>query len=84
MNAYNRWAILWDSGGPLDGLVGQPETGMTRLFRTRREAREYKELHFGYIRYREDLKKAPHWWKVPKVVKVTVKVTVVREKPLVL
>ena len=43
-----------------------------RLFRTRREAREYIEERMGYLRTREDLKAAPFHWRMPRAVKVIV------------
>ena len=81
MNSHEyRWGLLWRSDNRLDGhtehllrhwrtydpgLVNNP-----LLFRTRRQARAYRDEHFGYIRNRPDLKAEPHEWKLPKVVKV--------------
>ena len=46
-----------------------------KLFRTRREARVWIEGKYGYIRNRPDLQIAPHNWRVPKAVRVTVTIT---------
>lgn len=75
-NVYHKWAILWVQNNRLDGkrafFVGEPKRGMTMLFRTRAEARKYRDARYGYIRDREDLKHEPHGWKLPQVVKVCV------------
>lgn len=71
------WGVLWRSENSLDGKVehlihcpGQPQ--IPRLFKTRREARAWANLEYGYIRRRPDLQAEPHGWKVPKVVYVTI------------
>lgn len=73
---YYKWAILWRSDCRLDGKVrsfmGEPTRGMSLLFRTRTEARAYRDKHWGYIKTRPDLKAEPHGWKLPQVVKVHV------------
>jgi hypothetical protein len=48
------------------------------MFNTRHEAREFIELHWGYIRDRDDLKKPPHGWKMPRAVKVEVAISKVK------
>jgi hypothetical protein len=45
---------------------------LPRLFKTRREAREFAETEYGYIRTRPDLQREPHGWTVPKSIKVDV------------
>ena len=42
------------------------------LFRTRREAREYINEKYGYIRTRKDLRAEPHFWRMPRAVRVSV------------
>lgn len=42
------------------------------LFATKREAMEWIEQEFGYIRHREDLRRPPHNWRMPKAVRVWV------------
>lgn len=64
------WALEWHSknaGGERRHIMFH--NGLPYLFRTRREALEYREKHFGYIR-REDLRKEPHGWRLPKSVRV--------------
>ena len=47
-------------------------TGWPQLFRTRRECRAWIEEHHGYIRNRPDLKAAPHYWRMPRAVMVSI------------
>jgi len=44
------------------------------VFRTRAEARVYRDERFGCIRNRPDLKAEPHGWKMPQVVKVSLSI----------
>ena len=80
-NEYRKWAILWVSGDSMGGqncyLMGEPEAGMTILFRTRRQARAYRDKRWGYIRGREELRVAPHFWRLPRVVRC--EVTIIAE-----
>lgn len=46
--------------------------GMPLLFHTRREARQYRDKHYGYIRHRKDLRQEPHGWRLPVPVRVHV------------
>jgi hypothetical protein len=43
------------------------------IFRTRAESRVWIKDNYGYIRTREDLRTAPHWWRVPIAVRVQIK-----------
>ena len=45
---------------------------VTALFRTRQQARDFREERFGYLRDRPDLKAEPHGWRMPRVVKVKI------------
>ena len=60
-----RWGIKWVSDN-LDGhtehFMGNPAGWF--VFRTRAEARAYRDEHYGYLRDR------PDQWKLPRVVKV--------------
>lgn len=56
------WKLTFDSHLP----------GWPQLFRTRRECRAWIEEHHGYIRTREDLRRPPHNWRMPRAVKVDV------------
>lgn len=47
---------------------------MPLLFATRREASDYARDRFGYIATRKDLREAPHYWRMPKPVRVMVSV----------
>lgn len=60
-----RWAIKWHVGFMWNGAT-------PHLFITRREAREYIEKDYGYIKTRPDLRNAPHYWRLPKAVKVEI------------
>jgi hypothetical protein len=46
--------------------------GLPKLFLTRKEARDWIETQFGYIRKRKDLQSEPFGWKVPIPVRVSV------------
>lgn len=77
MTLISKWALLWRSDNRLDGYCEhliwdwRDVDGMTpKLFRTRREARAWKQENYGYINRRPDLRAEPHGWKPPKVVKV--------------
>lgn len=84
--AIAGWAIKWRSENHLDGkreyLLGgarherpSPFGGYkTMVFETRREARQYINKHYGYMRRRKDLRDEPHGWRMPSVVKVRVMV----------
>lgn len=68
-----RWGILWNSKNRLDGVSRHLmwNHGPTPLvFKTRHEAREYRDERWGYIRTRKDLRIEPHGWRLPKVVRV--------------
>ena len=53
------------------------ERGMPVVFGTRAEARQWIGQRFGYIRYRQDLRREPHGWRMPKAVRIQV---LVRER----
>lgn len=90
----SKWAILWresdkNLAGPSERLIGrfgwgQPEVPdflagyTTMVFETREAARKYKRERYGYIGRRADLRRYPHGWLSPKVVKVRVRVEVVK------
>ncbi len=77
---YKRWAIL-RPGNALtpDYLMGDMTTGMTGLYRTRREARNCPEMkdYNIMLRRRPDLRQPPHSWRAKRPVKVLVTVEVV-------
>lgn len=69
-----RWAIKHSSKNRIDGLRQwydfNSQANSYRLFNTRKEARNYIEKLFSYIRNRPDLKAEPHGWRMPVAVKV--------------
>lgn len=72
-----RWAVEWHSRNKLDGDVQYFMWTLEgpRLFRTRREAREWIFRQYGYILRRPDVRKEPHGWRLPRPVKVRVVLT---------
>jgi len=80
----HRWGIERHSdnwlGGETKWLEPAWQNGlnmvpMPRLYKTRREAREYRRREFAYLNpaslsFRPDLANQPHGWKHPRVVKV--------------
>ena len=75
---YHKWAIQKRSQCRLDGyrefLDHEPIRGLPIVFRTRSQAREYLEERYASWRNRPDLKREPHGWKMPRVVKVKITV----------
>ncbi len=72
-----RWAVKWiggigDSGLQWDGEFGSQFGSRPLLFDTRAKARAYIIAKWGYIRTREDLRRPPHNWRLPKPIKVEV------------
>lgn len=82
------WAVKWRSGPDnVDKKVNEhlnyPMPAETKpswttrhpvFFKTRREARYWAQKHYGYIARRGDLRKYPHDWKPPLVVRATLTV----------
>jgi hypothetical protein len=73
------WAILRRCDNVLDGarqwLDGDPDhVTRTKLFETRRAAREHIQLAYGYFAERPDLYAEPHGWRMPQAVRVVVSV----------
>lgn len=66
------WALLWHSRQSGALLIRKGYLPM--LFRTREEAREWRDRHYGYIRHRRDLRDPPHNWRLPRPVRVTITV----------
>lgn len=71
-----RWGLLWISENKIDGRTEHLlcENCIPVMFNTRREAREYRDKQFGYIRSSPDLRAEPHGWKLPRVCRVSVTV----------
>jgi len=70
----NLWAGEWYSHNRLDGITRHIlySNYLPALFRTRRECREFIKEEYGYIKDRDDLRKEPHGWRLPRAVKVQV------------
>lgn len=41
------------------------------LFVTKKQAKEYADKEWGYLRKREDIRRAPHFWRMPKIIRIT-------------
>lgn len=77
----NLWAGEWHSRNNLDGETRHLlyENYLPKVFRTRRQCREWINENYGYIRDREDLRQEPHGWRLPRAVKVEISVRVVND-----
>ncbi len=60
-----RWGIKWHVGIMWHNC--EP-----LLFHKRKDARAYIEKEYGYIKTREDLRRPPYNWRLPKAVRVNV------------
>ena len=68
-----RWAVVWHQlGHPDHVLFKSGESPM--IYRTRRRAQAAMRLSYGYIATRKDLRRAPHHWRLPRIVKVRVRI----------
>ena len=76
-NTRQAWAIKWVSDNSLDGhsehFIGNGDRSIW-LFHSRQRAREAVKEKYSYIAIREDLRREPFGWKVPRVVRVKVNV----------
>lgn len=69
------WAAEWRQVDcPPGDLLPNGRAGIPALFRTRRECMEWIQKEYGYIAFRTDLRNAPHYWRVPRPVKVTMRI----------
>lgn len=66
------WGILWRSRSQPEHLVCRGSTPV--LFPTRAQAGAWINRHYGYIRHRPDLRAAPHEWRMPRPVRVTIEI----------
>lgn len=71
-----RWAALWRSENRLDGKTEYIicEHFSPVLFKTRKQALEFIDDRYGYIRERKDIREEPHGWKTPRAVKVKISI----------
>jgi len=71
------WGVLWCYEDKIDGHVEHlMERGrVPLLFPTREEARTWIKKHaHGYLRWRKDLRAEPFGWRMPRPVRVEVRV----------
>ena len=69
-----RWGARWHDRSRLgigDHLLF--EDRLPALFRTRREARAWINVKYGYIKHRKDLRSEPHMWRMPIAVRVEIR-----------
>ena len=72
------WMPLWKSNCKLDGKNRHlikffwKDRNRVLIFHTRRECREFINEHWGYFKFRKDLRSEPHGWRLPEAVKVDV------------
>ncbi len=68
------WGLEWRSNNKLDAYYNHLiyEDCLPVIFKTRRQAREYRNKQYGYIRHRKDLRQEPHGWRLPVPIKVLV------------
>lgn len=79
MKTYEAWGVLMGSDNRLDGkreyLAGNlANIPPVNLFNTRDGARDFIKRRYGYIAKRPDLRAEPHGWKIPKAVRVEIRV----------
>lgn len=82
----NKWAVKWRSGpNNVDGKVSEhfipriPGDVPSIVFDTRRAARAWAKERYGYIAARRDLRRYPHDWRSPVVVRVTITIEEISE-----
>ena len=68
----NKWGIEWYSQNNLDGVSRHLifNNYVPVIFHTRKDARRYVNEIYGYIKTRPDLRKEPHGWRMPRVVRL--------------
>ena len=88
----NKWGLFWWC--PKKALA-RNKPGVTHysehlefrdcrpiIFQTRKEAREYAEKKYGYIKTRKDVREFPHFWRMPIPVRITgIQFEYVKAKP---
>jgi len=68
------WCLIWRNDNKLEGKVRHIifRNYVPAIFHTCREAREYAEKEYGYIRKRKDLRREPYGWKMPIAARVII------------
>lgn len=71
---WSVWGVLWRSKNSLDGTTEHImcDGGLPKLFRTRKQARQWIDAEYGYIMRRPDLRAKQHGWRLPLAVRVVV------------
>ena len=70
-----RWAAQWRQRSEhthLQTHLMRGENMEVALFRTRAACRGWIKSTHGYLKYRPDLRARPHWWLMPRPVRVRV------------
>ena len=62
------WGISWVSKG-VDGRHLLWKNCRPLFFDTKKKAKSYIDINYGYIKYRTDLRTKPHLWRMPKPVR---------------
>ena len=77
MKRSEAWALKWDTTNALDGrrtyFCGEGGT-IPALFKTKAQATKYARETWGYLNKRPDLRAEPHCWRIPKAVRVRIKI----------
>jgi hypothetical protein len=74
------WAVEWHSVNAVDGDRRHLQWDNTfehtfpHLFRTRRECAAYIKRHHGYLKDRPDLRREPFGWRMPRPVRVLMRI----------
>ena len=81
LDSMVRWVVLFRSRNKMGGYRQYivRDKGDFAMFRTKKAARAYAFETLGYISRRDDLRREPHGWMTPKVVRVTVTANVKHE-----
>ena len=76
MKPFIRWGAMWHSSNRLNGVTEHLicMDCVPVIFGTRQQARGYIESLYGYIKTRKDLRVEPHGWRMPRPVRVEVRV----------
>lgn len=62
-----KWGLTWTSEDSQNPMFADCKP---LIFQRRSEARAYAAENFGYIKKRKDLRTAPHWWRMPRPIKI--------------
>ena len=70
------WGAQWNSKNLLDGERSYllHENLLPVMFKTKYKCNEWIKNKYGYIAKRKDLRAEPHGWRMPKPVKLDIKI----------